>query len=229
MMNRALLRSLVVIALGVWTPLASAAPCAGFTDVDDTSQFCPNVEWLKNRQITLGCTSATAYCPNDVVTRLSMAAFLNRLANALTPASEGGIVPSSGTDLDAMPLLCQQPQFPVTGFRRLAHGHAIAVVGGLVGPAQVGVTFVESTDNGATYVPVSPTHGVDVQLSAPATVAIILPPRTLQVGSSYRYSLRLNRLGGAPVAGTDISISCEIKIFFENRNGASSPLDPGAP
>ena len=51
------------------------APCAGFTDVDDSSSFCVNVEWIKNRGITLGCT-ATQYCPHDYVTRLQMAAFL---------------------------------------------------------------------------------------------------------------------------------------------------------
>ena len=64
---------------------AAAQPCAGFTDVSGTSSFCPNVEWLKNRAITVGCTSATLYCPNDPVTRLSMAIFMNRLGVALTP------------------------------------------------------------------------------------------------------------------------------------------------
>ena len=60
-------------------------PCAGFTDVEDTSPFCGNVTWLKNRSITLGCTSATLYCPNDFVSRLQMAAFMNRLGDSLFP------------------------------------------------------------------------------------------------------------------------------------------------
>ena len=67
------------------SPVVAAAPCAGFTDVDDTSAFCANVEWVKNRAITLGCTSATSYCPSDPVTRLQMAAFMNRLGTALEP------------------------------------------------------------------------------------------------------------------------------------------------
>src|SRR5438477_9827195 len=53
-----------IAAFGVWMAVGGAtvaAPCAGFTDVADTSGFCPNVEWLKNRQITLGCTSPTLY------------------------------------------------------------------------------------------------------------------------------------------------------------------------
>ncbi len=42
---------------------AHAAPCAGFNDVQDTSGFCPDVTWLKNRGITLGCPGVGLYCP----------------------------------------------------------------------------------------------------------------------------------------------------------------------
>lgn len=79
------LRVIVLSALLPLVPLtAAAAPCAGFNDVDDTSSFCPNVTWLKNRAITFGC-AANLYCPNDPVTRLQMAAFMNRLGDALFP------------------------------------------------------------------------------------------------------------------------------------------------
>ena len=61
---------------------ANAAPCAGFIDVDDASTFCANVTWIKNRGITLGCT-ANQYCPDAPVTRLQMAAFMNRLGNVV--------------------------------------------------------------------------------------------------------------------------------------------------
>jgi hypothetical protein len=205
---------------------ASAAPCAGFQDLDDSSAFCANVAWLKNRAITLGCTTVPvpAYCPDDKVLRSSMAAFLNRLANALTPATEGGILSGQGVDLDASPVLCAQPQFPVTDFPRLVHGHAVASVSSTVGPAEIGVTFVESIDNGASYAAVSPTHATDVAISSPSTIAIILPPRTLEVGTSYRYGLRVSRLGGVVTGGTDGQVMCEIKIFFENRNGVTPPL-----
>lgn len=69
-----------VAALGLWlvASVATAAPCAGFNDVLDTDPFCPNVAWVRNRGVTQGC-AASAYCPNDPVTRLQMAAFLNRL------------------------------------------------------------------------------------------------------------------------------------------------------
>jgi hypothetical protein len=66
--------ALAAVVLTVSTPLL-AAPCAGFTDVDDSSPFCVNVEWMKNRGITLGFTP-TLYGPNSPVTRLQMAAFM---------------------------------------------------------------------------------------------------------------------------------------------------------
>lgn len=75
------------IALGALSTDATAAPCAGFTDVEDTSPFCSFVSYMKTHGITLGC-SATAYCPSDPVSRLAMAAFLARLAKQAAP---GGI------------------------------------------------------------------------------------------------------------------------------------------
>jgi hypothetical protein len=65
---------------------AIAAPCAGFTDLDSTSQFCDEVTWMKNRGITMGCT-ATQYCPQQDVTRLQMALFMFRLGDALFPST----------------------------------------------------------------------------------------------------------------------------------------------
>ena len=72
-------RRLVAAMFTFGVPVAgSAAPCAGFTDVDDSSGFCTSIAWMKNRAITLGCTS-TQYCPNDFVRRDQMAAFMYRL------------------------------------------------------------------------------------------------------------------------------------------------------
>jgi len=66
------------------SPAAQGAPCAGFTDVDDTSPYCVNVEWIRNRGITTGCAPGL-YCPTDSVNRLSLAVFLNRLGDSLFP------------------------------------------------------------------------------------------------------------------------------------------------
>ncbi len=84
--------AMVFAALGI--PAAQAAPCAGFDDVDAADAFCPNVEWIRNRGITLGCT-ATLYCPTGAVSRLAMAAFLNRLEPQLPPqfiAANGAVL-----------------------------------------------------------------------------------------------------------------------------------------
>ena len=90
--------------------------------------------------------------------------------------------------------------------------------------ADVGVTFVESTDNGMNYSPVSPLHALRAEVNKAATAAVILPPRALEVGTSYLYALRLSRIAGS-ASTSDITAHCEIKVFFENRNGASTPLD----
>jgi hypothetical protein len=63
------------------------------------------VTWLKSRNVTLGC-AANLYCPNDAVSRLSMAAFLNRLGNTLVPpgivwvGQGGGMFPSIQQAID---------------------------------------------------------------------------------------------------------------------------------
>lgn len=85
-----------IAAFGLAVVLAGpviAAPCAGFEDVPADSAFCPNVEWVKNRGVTLGC-AVGLYCPNDSVSRLAMAAFLSRLDPMLAPtfyASNGAV------------------------------------------------------------------------------------------------------------------------------------------
>src|SRR5689334_9023880 len=101
------LRAASVAMLVLAVPWARATgPCAGFNDVDAASPFCPNVEWLKNRQITLGC-GAGLYCPSNAVTRLAMAAFLNRLGTALTPVQLFVDSDPGAISLDVGPVLCQ--------------------------------------------------------------------------------------------------------------------------
>ena len=96
-----LLRTLLAATAVALAPAALALPCAGFTDVDDTSPFCQNVEWIKNRGVTLGCTATTLYCPADAVSRLAMSAFMNRLGVALTPGALRVDTSPGAIDLDA--------------------------------------------------------------------------------------------------------------------------------
>lgn len=74
---------LTVFAL-VAAPSAQAQ-CAGFSDVSFAQPFCGDVTWLKNRQVTLGCSSTSTFCPTDPVIRLSMAAFMNRVGDVVAP------------------------------------------------------------------------------------------------------------------------------------------------
>ncbi len=69
------------IAIAAVASSAAATSCDGFTDVDSANTtYCSAVTYLKDTGITLGCTGTT-YCPNDDVTRLQMALFLQRMAN----------------------------------------------------------------------------------------------------------------------------------------------------
>ena len=68
----------------MFTAPVHALPCtiAPFSDVSAADGNCSSVEWLKNRQITLGC-AGSLFCPVDFVTRTQMALFMQRLADAV--------------------------------------------------------------------------------------------------------------------------------------------------
>lgn len=65
------------------------APGTVFIDVPLSDPYCPQITWIAERGVTLGCqvinSAQSLYCPNDNVNRTQMAAFLNRLGNALFP------------------------------------------------------------------------------------------------------------------------------------------------
>ena len=104
--------------LAVATGPASAAACAGFTDIDEASAFCADVQWIRNRAVTLGC-SPTAYCPDNAVTRLQMAVFMSRLGKALQPAYLSTYQYVSSIDNSGGDRLCQLDA-PAAGHARVA-------------------------------------------------------------------------------------------------------------
>ena len=80
-------RSLVVI-IGVVAMVASATAAVAahrFSDVPNDHVFHSEISWLADMDITRGCNppANTRFCPNDVVTRGQMAAFLYRFYNAI--------------------------------------------------------------------------------------------------------------------------------------------------
>ncbi len=71
---------------------ALAAACAGFSDVDvSDATYCSAVTFIKNKGVTLGCGDGSTYCPNDYVTRLQMALFMQRLARG----GPGNVLPDA--------------------------------------------------------------------------------------------------------------------------------------
>jgi hypothetical protein len=112
-MHRIRWLALLFLPLVTLSPRAHAQ-CVGFTDVTGvpaSDPACRNVAWLKNRAITLGC-SPTQYCPLDNVTRVQMAAFMNRVGNVLTPTVQSAEESGGTLTLSQSPVICQTPTMP---------------------------------------------------------------------------------------------------------------------
>lgn len=210
---------------------ALAQNCTVFTDVLATDPFCPNVEWLRNRAITLGC-SATAYCPTDPVSRLAMAAFMNRLGTALTPVfvrkREPGPAPKN---FSTQQILCASDPIAVTGYPRTALVRGLANLYTPDNSMDIKAFVVLSTDNGATWVAPLTNDGtayamLQTGLTPPADVSLY--PMTaidLNVNVTYRFALAVERTAGT---GAVANSYCENLIQVLNRNGTSSPFDAPA-
>lgn len=206
---------LVVLALAALLAVpsrpAAAAPCAGFNDVDSTNVFCPDVQWLKNRGVTLGC-APEAFCPAEPVSRLSMAAFMNRLGRALTPerievSGSPGAIDLDGTST----IVCQTADFviPADSYARRfevdAKLNAIAP-----GEAVIGTRVVATTNGGATWFATGQymTASVAPQQWVQATA---LGNANLEAGQTIRWGIHVWRF---VLPGTiDLSDShCQLRV-----------------
>jgi len=229
--NWAVAMALAAVALG-GAPPALAAPCAGFTDVDDTvvgAGFCKNVEWLKNRGITLGCTSATLYCPNDPVSRLGMAAFMNRLGTALTPAQVRVDTAPGAIDLDLNPgaVVCQTTGFFVGGapeklFPRRAYVDASMSVTA-AGNVGLAADLVMTMDNGATW------NNLNTVVNRGSVAAnqwgglSDIGFADLEVGQTVKWGVRMTR--GGIAGSTNLTDSrCQLRVLVYSRDGIVSPF-----
>lgn len=215
------LAALLALACGAASLPARAAPCAGFTDVDATSPFCPSVEWIKNRKVTLGCTSLTLYCPDNTVTRLQMAAFMQRLGTALTPVVVDIATTSAALDLDATPVVCQSADQLIADYPRRALVDASLAGTGPSG-VDIGVRGVYSTNGGATWQPLNAVRPATFvppsQWSQASDVGVL----DLDVGTTVRFGVEASRVG----AGSgDLSDSrCFLRTSLGSRDGSSSPF-----
>jgi len=106
---RKLLMMVLLGVAGMWGGAAQAQFCAGpgfvFEDVPDTDPFCPQISWIAQRGITLGCAvvegdpTRRLYCADENVTRVQMSAFLQHLGDALFPqnCASGQVLKWKGT------------------------------------------------------------------------------------------------------------------------------------
>lgn len=91
------------ISLAVLVVMAiPAVSIAGdrFTDVPSTNTFHNDITWLADQAVTKGCNppANTEFCPKDVVTRETMAAFMRRFAGTLEAGGKPLLVGSEGPD-----------------------------------------------------------------------------------------------------------------------------------
>ena len=94
-----------------------AANCGGFTDVFVGDMHCNGAEWLRNRSISLGC-STNLYCPGALVARGAMALFQHRLAMAITPRHDYTEASGGALVLDAGPVVCTTADIPPVSYPR---------------------------------------------------------------------------------------------------------------
>jgi len=206
-----LVRSSGVLLL-LLAPQASAAPCADFVDVDGASGFCANVEWLKNRQVTLGCATAV-YCPDAAVSRLAM---------ALTPTQLPVDVSPGAIDLDASAVVCQTQAFAVAGFPRRAYVDA-SFSGQATGDVGFAADLVMSSDGGANWTNLNTATNRGFvranQWGAFADLGFV----DLSVGQNVRWGMRMTR--GGIAGSTDLADSrCQLRVLVYSRNGDASPF-----
>lgn len=201
-------------AIGFTTLPPGPPPCFAFNDVDSTSQFCSNVEWMRNRAVTLGCTT-TLYCPVDFVTRLQMAAFMNRLGTTLTGEVRSVALQTGALVLDATPVVCQTADLAPANFdRRIVVDASFSAFGA----ASFGFAAdaVASLDGGATWVPlasvsnrgfVAASHWGHVRARGVADI---------DAADTVRFGLSIGR-GGLAGAANPTDSTCKLRAIIGSR------------
>ncbi len=198
------------------------APCGGFTDVPPGDPFCANVEWLGNRSVTQGCAPGS-YCPSATVSRLAMAAFMNRLGTALTPrdtfvdAAPGALDPDAG----AGPVVCATAALPLATFPRLGEVAFTFSARG-AGSMTYRAVPVMSLDGGTSWGAVNASAAYGSPASNTWKAAAGAGSMWVGAAESVRFGIRVNRAGGS----ADIADStCQLMVRLHNRDTTSIPHD----
>jgi len=199
-----------------------AQQCAGFADVSASDLFCPNIEWIKNRAITLGCGPGI-YCPADPVFRNQMAAFMSRLGAALTPANVRVNSHSGAVSLTASAVVCAMSTdiAPATYPRTVIS--EFYLTGLASNPLGVAATLVSSSDGGASWIDVPAVVPMRNETSTVGWMQIVSEGSLdLPVGTGIRFAARLARTGGG--LGDFSDSWCQLAVRVVNRNSPTSPF-----
>ena len=205
--------------------LIVTAQCGGFTDVLPTDIYCNSSEWLKNRGVTLGCTSSTVYCPTNNVTRAQMSLFMQRLGDALQPVVSVIQLQSGPLDLDVLPRICQTSDVAPANYPRIAlvnwsfagqatgpltaRGYSLSSVnGGVTFPSLVDVNFMRATADQA---------GGWVNMTG-------LSSYSIPAGQTVRFAVQLDRQAGSGPGNFSIT-RCHMQTSIFSQTGSSSPFD----
>ena len=196
---------------------AAASACLGASPFDDIAQsdaICSNAEWLKNRGVTLGCT-ANLYCPLESVSRAQMALFMNRLAIALVPSVNLTEEQNDNVDLDLFTYHCVTPAYVITDFARqiVLIGHVTAL---LNAAAAFTVTIAHNTTGSGTVFPLLTTSELERAAATAATYAHASTSTAvnLDVGTTYRFALRVTRQSGG---GDASNLRCNLLQMLQPR------------
>lgn len=223
-------RSLALAAFLLVSGPALAQSCVGFTDVSASDPNCPQVEWIKNRGITLGCTSPTLFCPGGGVTRLAMALFLERQGKVLTPTDLAPVAYTSvgRENLTTPPIRCQTGDYQVLGYPRRAYFNSKVNVWDPDLNVELVVDVMYSTNAGGTWISVQDSQVFQTLRSGqtPPDDVSMYPIGFLNLdvtvpATSIRFGIRVARQGGTG----NPYLYCVNRVQIWNRTSLTSPYD----
>jgi hypothetical protein len=213
---------------------ASAQTCAGFTDTPNDG-FCPSIQWIKNRGVTLGC-GVNLYCPAGFVRRDQMAAFMNRLGKAITPEilyaqADTGPIALPGQAPTAPELRCNTVDSAVQVFPA-QYPRQVTVSGmlsGLADGADAGMNVFPqvSSDGGVTWANLNGNASIGIRTTAKAnlwSVASFTETMDIPLGATVRFALGVRRDGVTTTAGNLAQGRCQLAAIISNRNPTSPPF-----
>lgn len=216
----------IALLLAFLALLPAAAPaqnCAGFTDITVFSPFCTNVQWMKNRAVTLGCGDGTTYCPDESVNRLQMAAFMNRVGNLLEPrvyyiAGTSGVgIP---TDLADPSFVCQTPDIPEVAYNREVHADgAFSFTSN--GPGLLQLIVFASFDSGVTWGPGPVNDGmvtVGMIGGVRGHASLTLERKQIPTNSTGKVRLAIRVVRGTNLTTAQLTDwACQFQVVVTNR------------